>query len=302
MPLLNEMETRLRGEYGAEFDGLLNEAMSKFGVKRAALNSLRYRETDSEIIGPFVSTNVRRATRGERKGEIFQVSFRVIDAQGNPALVIAGSDAVKWVQEKFPDVDRLTPVHIGPLTLRTDLLSGGRTFFVKPGKTALKAIEDNGGLNLTFRVSTVQAAVSAQENKTGERDPFSVVYGEVTGVRSIQDKETGDIISVKATVTDMDGSQINVKIEENLEDLFGEQEWLAEPEAIRNALLGMPVLMGGRIFIGKAGDIINDRPLEEDVTSFVVKNGGWIVDMETVSPSVYQAVLESLRTSRATNE
>lgn len=295
MPTLSDMETKLRGAYGAEFDGLLGEALAKFGAKRAALNSLRYRETESEVFGPFVSTQARRATRGERKGEIFQVSFRVMESNGQPALVIAGQDAIGWVEQKFPDVPRLAPVRIGPLSLRTDLLTGGRTFFVKTGKTALSLIPDTGNLNLSFSVSTAEQAIEAQTNKTTERDPVSVIYGEITKVQAYQDKETGEIESVKVTITDMDGGTINAKVEENLEDLVGEQSWLDDPEAVRNGLLGMPVLAGGRVFIGHKGDLINGSPLENDVQSFVVKNGGWIVDMETVSPSVYQAVLNALK-------
>jgi hypothetical protein len=269
---------------------------------------MRTRETEATLDPAlFVSSFSRTATRGENKGKVTQVSFRVLTPEGRPTLVIAARDSLDWVKEKFPDIPgKLIPVSFSPLMKREDVLSGATTFFVIPSKTVLKVAEDKGDIAFNLEVLPIHKAIEKQEKprKKDERDPFSVIYGSISDVRVFVDRETGELTSVKATLEDMDGETITTKLEQNLEELTGSQPWIDEPETdkIRNALLDMPILAGGRVYIGKAGDELNNAKtgetsiLEEDVTSFVVKRGGWVTNLETATPSVYKAVMKALET------
>jgi len=304
-PSLDSMEARLREIYGPEFEPKFKESLAEYGVRRGALNALRTRETEAELTGLFVNTISRRSMRGETKGQINQVSFRVLTPEGRPTLVIAARDSIDWVKAKFPNIPgRLVPVNFAPVLKREDVISGATTFFVIPAKTLLGLVPDTGDLDLELPVSTITEAVRRQEQKkSADRDPFSIIYGSITDVRSFVDQATGELESVKATLEDMNGDTINAKLEDNIAELLGDKSWVVEapePEKIRNALRGTPVLLGGRVFIGHAGDELKNRAtgevsvLADDVVSFVVKNGGYIVDLETVSPSVYAAVMKSL--------
>jgi hypothetical protein len=307
---LDQMEAKLREAWDGKFDGLYQEKLSEYGNRRGALNEMRTKESEASLNPAlFVSAFPRRSTRGETKGQVTQVSFRVLQPDGRPSLVIAARDSLSWIKSSFPNITgKLVPISLSPVMKREDVISGATTYFVIPDKTALALLADTGQLDFTVNVYPIQKAIDREQayedsspSKTSRR-PFSVVYGNITDVRVFADKETGELRSVKATLEDLDGTMITTRLEKNLEEVLGSQEWIDEPDAekIRNSLIDMPVLVGGTVFIGHEGDELTNAVtkevsvLEADVTSFVVKGGGYIVNLETASPSVYAAVMKAL--------
>ncbi len=297
MPTESEIELALKEHYGEGFDDALKGAVKKMPTRRAALNSLAgvTEIVDTGLTGRFLNQRNIEATRGDRKGQIVSVRFLVQGPDGVPTAVRASGDkAIDWVESSFPETPSpLIPTVFAPIERYQNLLKGTETRRIIPGKTKMAQAKD-APLSLT----TFDQLEYATKTKTTRFDPTGVVYGTVVGT-NVNTLDDGTRIA-KVIVEDLNSTTLNANVDDLgiLNGISGEfkgADWLEDDEKLSYALDGMEVVLYGRMFIGVAGEtIIDGQPLQEDVTSFVVKGGGWIVELPTQPKSIQEAVKAAL--------
>lgn len=293
-----EMEALLKAHYGETFPKLLKKAQTTEPTLRGALNSLRIDATIEEsVIGSLIAFTTSEARYGQFKGQITSVRFVLLTPDEETVNVYGNMEAITYMEKAFPALPaKLTSVGLGPVRRVFNIFRETTNYQILAGETSMKVLDD-GVPDFTSVITDFSTAVAETEGKAdGTPDPWFMVYGVIRDVRIFVDEDT-DEMSVKATIEDATGRVLRSNIGDNLKDLFGDAPWLGDRDKVQNAILGLPVVLRGRVFIGFEGQDIGGRPLERDTITFVVKDGGrgvgWILNLDEVSDSIFDAVVEA---------
>ncbi len=283
----------MKAHYGDGFDAAYKAALDSQPTERAALNSLATIEgvEKTGIAGRFLNFRANKASKGDYKGQVVSLRFLILGPDGTPLAVRADRKTIGWVEDSFPEEPApLTPVAFAPIFQRQELIKGGTTRFVIPEKTKMTLPNGEGS---PLVMTSFGQLITKTEQSTDRYDPTGIVLGTIvdSDVRTLED--SGRRI-VKAFVEDVNGDQLGVNIDDEriLQGLFPGSDWTDDNDTLSNALDGMDVLLYGRIFIGIGGEtVIGGEVLENDVTSFVVKGTGFILEFDHLPDIIQEAVV-----------
>jgi hypothetical protein len=269
-----DLEKSLRDYYGDEFEKLLAEKQKTAKTRLGALNALnRVTKSGETLEGAYMGNVVRR---NRETKEVTSVSFQILNADGKVKKVRLHD--TEFAQQLPPEPPKLAGVRWKNLDM-TMVVSKDLVSYTTTPDTVLE-VDDTIEFNLS-ELHTFDEAIEIKQNADGY-DPFFTVLGEIVNVRVYDDVDSG-VRSIRAEVQDLEGKRMSVKLEENLEDLFGEVDWIEDFEEVQQNLYHMPVLLNGRIFLYERGD-------GSQGAAFVVKGRGWIADFTKLPERVQQRI------------
>lgn len=294
-------------EQGQDFGKLFATAKKQHKTPRAALNSMEYVAKEGKTVqGLLASTNIRTSRDDEKV--ITSISFSFITEDGGrvnvrtPGKKYGGQEIIKTVQNDWPDVkQRLTPVEISEIMTRYSIVTKYTTYILteKSGLTVLEDLDIELPLSFSFQDAVNVTAEQMESGRTTFETSPHLLFAEVMSVY-VHEDDDGEVDRVTATLQDLDGERMNCRLENNLENLFDEKTanaLLNDPEELQLAMRRMPVIVSGRVFIGREGQVIpgSDETFSQDVTSFVVKGSGWILDAQELPDSVGKRLTEQIK-------
>jgi len=273
---ISDMEEKLSKFFGKkDFNAMMKAAVDENpkATRRGLLNSLSQVVSPTEVSGLYAGTDVRTKGKDDNM-TITRATFKLI-------LDEAGESHVKFIRlhklEYARDLPRTPPMLSGMKWKNVQ-----KTYNVLTEKTSYSTMEgttfeDDPSIKTTLPdIVTIREAIRRDRSKAElTKWLFQYIAGEVTQVQHNDSADYGE--KLRVTITDKNDDNIRCNILDNLKDIFGEQDWFEDIDLVKNNLYRMEIVARGRV------NFMENEENKQEIISFVIKNGGFIADAESIT-------------------